>query len=77
MKKNKKHMTYEQFRATVNSINAGIGGVDTGIVREALAWVLASNVASIYRKGGSFAALYGVARFISSSISYYRQIMRI
>lgn len=72
----KQHMTHEQFRDTVHSINAVVGGLDTGVVREALAFVLASNVYSIYSKLGCVATLRGIVTFISSSIGYYRYVVR-
>lgn len=70
------HMTPEQFRNAANGINAVLGGLDTGIAREALAFAVAEYVSSIYRQTGCLAALKGIVRFIRSSIGYYRYVMR-
>lgn len=70
------HMTPEQFRNAANGINAVIGGLDTGIAREALAFAVAECVSSVYRQAGFLAALKGIIRFIRSSVGYYRYVMK-
>lgn len=71
----KEHMTKEQFNDTVNKLNSVLSGLDTGIVRESLAFEIAVYILCVYRALGSIWAIRAAFRLLSSAASYYRQIL--